>query len=118
RRAIASNRKSKETKKEREMTSQYSTHDGAARSSSRVPGARLHATERTVLSRSMKTGALCALVALASPVLVVATGASAAPAGIGPFAPGSIVVSQGGTIAGTGKSGKGTTVEDNGEVNV
>jgi len=66
----------------------------------------------------MKTGALCALVGLASPVLVAPTGASAAPAGIGPFAPGSVVVSQGGTIAASGKSGKGTTVEANGEVNV
>jgi hypothetical protein len=107
-----------ETKKEREMTSQYSTHDGVARSSSRAPGVRLYATGRTVLSGSMKTGALCALLALASSVLVAPTGASAAPAGIGPFAPGSIVVSQGGTIAGTGKSGKGTTVEANEEVNV
>jgi streptogramin lyase len=66
----------------------------------------------------MKTGALCALVGLASPVLVAPTVASAAPAHIGPFAPGSVVVSQGGTIAASGKSGKGTTVEANGEVNV
>ena len=51
-------------------------------------------------------------------MLVAPTVASAAPAGIGPFAPGSVVVSQGGTIAGTGKSGKGTTVEANGEVTV
>jgi hypothetical protein len=66
----------------------------------------------------MKTGSLCALVGLASAVLVAPSGASAAPSGAGPFAPGSVVVSQGGTIAGTGKSGKGTTVEANGEVNV
>jgi len=100
------------------MTHQYATQDRAARSSRRAPGARLHATERTGLSRSMKTGALCALVGLASPVLVAPIGASAAPAGIGPFAPGSVVVSQGGTIAGKGGSGKGTTVEANGGVNV
>jgi streptogramin lyase len=71
-----------------------------------------------VLNKSTGTVALCALFGLASPVLVAPSGASAAPVGIGPFAPGSIVVSQGGTIAGWGKSGKGTTVEANGEVNV
>ena len=113
-----SNLKNRETNKELKMTHQYATQDGAIRSSSRTPGARLHPTERTVLRRSVKTGALCALLGLASPVLVAPTGASAAPSGAGPFAPGSIVVSQGGTIAGTGKTGKGTTVEANGEVNV
>ncbi len=100
------------------MTHQYAIQDGAVRRSGTAPGVRLHRTGRTVLSRIMKAGALCALVGLASPVLVAPTGASAAPAGIGPFAPGSVVVSEGGTIAGTGKSGKGTTVEANGEVNV
>ena len=100
------------------MTHRYATQDGAARSTRRAPGTRLHTTGRTGLSRSMKTGALYALVGLASPVLVSPTGASAAPAGIGPFAPGSVVVSQGGTIAGKGGSGKGTTVEANGEVNI
>jgi sugar lactone lactonase YvrE len=35
-----------------------------------------------------------------------------------PFAPGSVVVSQGGTIFGTGGSGVGTTVAANGEVDV
>src|SRR5277367_6844678 len=100
------------------MTHQYSVHGGAARSPTEAPGARLHATGRTVLRRSMKAGSLCALVGLASPVLVAPTAASAAPAGMGPFAPGSVVVSQGGTIAAKGGSGKGTTVEANGELNV
>jgi hypothetical protein len=62
----------------------------------------------------MRTGAVCALVALASSMLVAPTEASAGP--FGPFAPGSVVVAQGGTIAGTG--GSGTGVEANGEVNV
>ncbi len=66
----------------------------------------------------MKAGALCALVGLAVPVVVAPSGASAAAPGVGPFAPGSVVVSEGGTIAAAGKTGKGTTVEENGEVNV
>ena len=48
----------------------------------------------------MRAGALCALVGLASSMLVAPTEASAAPFGVGPFAPGSVVVSQGGTIFG------------------
>jgi hypothetical protein len=98
------------------MTPRYSIHDSAPRISSRTPRARVHATKRPLLGRSLRTGALCALVALASSVLVATTGASAAPFRGYPFAPGSVVVSQGGTIAGTGVSGTG--VKANGDVNV
>jgi hypothetical protein len=64
----------------------------------------------------MRAGALCAFFGLASPMLVTPTGASAAPFGGVPFVPGSVVVAQGGTIAG---NGTGTTgAEANGGVNV
>ena len=81
---------------------------------SRVPSARLHATKRPALGRSMRAGALCALVCLANSVLVAQTEASAT--GVGPFAPGSVVVSQGGTIF--GGTNTGTGVELNGDVDV
>ena len=100
------------------MAHQYASHGGATPSSSRAPGARLYEAERPARRTRPRTRALCALVGLASPVLVAPTVASAAPAGIGPFAAGSVVVSQGGTIAASGKSGKGTTLEANGEVNI
>jgi hypothetical protein len=64
----------------------------------------------------MRIGALCALLGLASSVLVASSGASAAPLGIRPFAPGSLVVSQGGTIFGGTNAGSG--VELNGDVDV
>ena len=64
----------------------------------------------------MRTGALCALVGLASSMLVAPTEASATPFGLGPFAPGSVVVSQGGTIF--GGTNAGTGVELNGDVDV
>jgi hypothetical protein len=51
-------------------------------------------------------------------MLVAPSEASAAPFGVGPFAPGSVVVAQGGTIAGTGGGGIGTSVEENGGVDV
>jgi sugar lactone lactonase YvrE len=57
-------------------------------------------------------------VGLASSMLVAPTDTAAAPVGVRPFAPGSVVVSQGGTIAGTGGSGIGTTAKANGEVDV
>jgi streptogramin lyase len=63
-----------------------------------------------------RIGALCALVGLASSMLVASTGASAAPSGIRPFAPGSVVVSQGGTIFGGTNAGSG--VKLNGDVDV
>ena len=64
---------------------------------------------------------VCALFGLASSVLVPMTEASAAPMGTNLFAPGTVVIAQGGTIAGgvqyTGPaSGKGANVERNGEV--
>jgi hypothetical protein len=99
------------------MSPEYSIHGGAARGSSRAPGARLHATRRPVLRASMRVAALCALVALASSMLVASTGAGAAPLGAVPFARGSVVVSQGGTIAATGVA-SGSSVEANGAVDV
>jgi hypothetical protein len=65
-------------------------------------------------SGSIRAGALCALVCLASSVPVAQTEASAA--GVGPFAPGSVVVSQAGTIFGGGGGGNG--VKANGDVDV
>jgi sugar lactone lactonase YvrE len=94
------------------MTPQYSIHDSAPRSSSRAAGGRLHAAKR--LRRRMRTGALCALLASASAVLVAPTAASAAHSGARPFAPGSVVVTQGGTIFGGTNAGRG--VELNGDV--
>jgi hypothetical protein len=59
---------------------------------------------------------LCALFGLANSVLVAPSEVSAAPFGFDPFPPGSVVVAQGGTIAG---NGTGTTgVEADGAVNV
>ncbi len=81
---------------------------------SRVPSARLHATKPPALGRSMRAGALCAFVCLANSVLLAQTEASAT--GVGRFAPGSVVVSQGGTIF--GGTNTGTGVELNGDVDV
>jgi sugar lactone lactonase YvrE len=96
------------------MTPQYPTHDRATLRTSRAPNARLHATKRPVLKKSMRTGALCVLVGLAGSLLLPQTEASAT--GLGPFAPGSVVVSQGGTIF--GGTNTGTGVELNGNVDV
>ncbi len=96
------------------MTSPNPTHDRAPWSSSRTQSPRLHPTKRPSLGRSVRTGTLCALFGLASSVLVAPTEASAT--GVGPFAPGSVVVSQGGTIF--GGTNAGTGVELNGEVDV
>jgi hypothetical protein len=57
-------------------------------------------------------------VGLAGSMLGAPTETSAAPFDVHPFAPGRVVVSQGGTIFGTGGSGIGTTVEANGDVDV
>ena len=98
------------------MTPQYSIDENAARSRSRAVSARNHRTKRPALRRSMTTAALCALFGLANWVLVAPTEVSAAPFGFDPFPPGSVVVAQGGTIAG---NGSGTTgVEADGAVNV
>ena len=88
------------------MTPQCSTHNRD----------RLHAARPRVLKTSMKTVALGTLVGLAGPMLVAPTGASAAPSGQGPFAPGRVVVAQGGAIF--GGSGGGNGVEANGEVDI
>jgi hypothetical protein len=79
------------------MTPRYPIPDSGARSSSRAPGIHFHEVKRPARGQSARTGALCALLALASSVLVAPTGASAAPPNVGPFAPGSVVVSQGGS---------------------
>jgi streptogramin lyase len=55
---------------------------------------------------------------MANSMLVSSGEVSAAPFAAGHFAAGSVVVSQGGTIFGTGGSGTGTTVEANGAVDV
>lgn len=76
------------------MTPQYSVPDSPSRSSSRAPRARLHAVKRPELGRSSRAGALCAVVGLASSMLVAPTEASATPFGAGPFAHGTVVLSQ------------------------
>ena len=98
------------------MTVQNSSYDSAARNQSTAPSARLVTTKRPALGRTMRTGALCALLGLANWMLVAPTEASASPFGPAPLVPGSVVVSQGGTIFG-GVSG-GTGVEANGDVDV
>ncbi len=98
------------------MSPQYLSHDGAAPSPTRAPSARLRAAKWPVLGRRTRTGAACALVGLASSMMVAPTQASVVPSGMGPFAPGSVVVSQGGTIF--GGVGSGNSVEANGEVDV
>jgi hypothetical protein len=64
----------------------------------------------------MRTGTLCAIFALASFVLVAPTGASAASHHLRPITPGSILVSQGGTIFGEGVGVSGSGVEADGDV--
>src|SRR5580658_8810898 len=95
------------------MTPEYSMHDSAARSPSRASSARLCGTKQPVVRRRMRTGALCTLVCLAISLVVAPTAASAAHFR-GPFAPGSVIVSQGGTIFGGTNTGSG--VELNGDV--
>ena len=67
-----------------------------------APSARLHTTKRSSVGRVMRTGVVCGLFGLASSALVAPTEASATGFGPSPFAPGSVVVAQGGTIAGEG----------------
>ena len=87
-----------------------------APSANSAPSARLHTTKRSAVGRVMRTGALCGLFGLASSALVAPTEASATGFGPSPFAPGSVVVAQGGTIAGEGVSGTGA--EAYGSLNV
>jgi hypothetical protein len=98
------------------MTPPYPTHDRATPSPSRAPSYGFHATSRPVLRRSTRVGALCALAALAGSMLVAPAEASATSFGASSFAPGSIVVSQGGTIF--GGTNTGTGFELNGDVDV
>ncbi len=98
------------------MTQCLIDHSAAPRPS-RAPKARIDADKWPALWRGTRTGALCALVGLASSALLAPTEASATP-GVHPLAPGSVVVSQGGTIFGTAGSGVGTTVAENGEVDI
>ncbi len=97
------------------MNPQYSTHDSTSRSPSPAHCARFHGTKRPAL-RSIGAGALCAIAGLASSLLAAPSEASAATFGLAPFMPGSVVVSQGGTIF--GGTNAGTGVELNGEVDV
>jgi hypothetical protein len=98
------------------MKRPHSSIGSAARNAGRGPITRLYKATRPQLKRGSRFGALCALVGLASSVLVAPTEASAARFGVDPFAPGSVVVAQGGTIAG---NGTGTTgIAANGNVDV
>ena len=100
------------------MAPHHSTRDPFARGPGRALSAPLHATKMRVLGRSMKAGALCTFLGLASSMMVAPTQASAAPFGGVPFAPGSVIVAQGGTIAGNNNTGTPGTVEADGSVNV
>jgi hypothetical protein len=97
------------------VTLHHSTHTRTALSPGKMPATGRHATNRPPRPRNMTTGAVCALLAIASSVVIAPTEASAAPFGFGPFAPGSVVVSQGGAIFG-GAISSGTGVAANGEV--
>ena len=97
------------------MTPKHSTHTSSARTSSGASSARLRAMNRRAFKRSMRAGALCALVGLAG-FMLVAPSEAASATGVGRFAPGSVVVSQGGTIAGNGTGTTGS--EANGELDV
>jgi hypothetical protein len=99
------------------MAAQYSTRDRSARSPSRTPGTYPCAVRRHVPRATMRSAALFAMFALVSPLVVPPPGASAAPFGLGPFAPGSVVVAQGGTISGN-DTGVAGTVQADGYVNV
>ena len=94
------------------MTGHYSTYSGAAQG--KAPSPHLHAAKQTALGRSVTAAALCALIGLASAVSVAPTEASAI--GMGPFAPGSVLVTQGGTIF--GGTNTGTGIRLNGDVDV
>ena len=98
------------------MTPHHPAHDGVTLSPSRAQAARLHTTSRPVLLRSARIGMLCALVGLAGTMLITSAEASAASVGTGLFAPGSVIVSQGGTIF--GGTNTGTGVELNGDLDV
>jgi hypothetical protein len=98
------------------MTPQYSTHYGSNGGPGIPPGARFRTINRLALGKRTRTGVLCTLVGLASSVVVAPTLASATAFGPRSFAPGSVVVAQGGTIAGDGTSGTG--VEAYGALNV
>ncbi len=90
------------------------TPDSAARAPRKILSPGFCSAKRAPLA-NVRRAALCALFVLASP-MVAPTGASATPFGRHFFPPGSVVVSQGGTLAG---DGTGTTgVEALGEVNV
>jgi streptogramin lyase len=94
----------------------------AARHEAQIASARFSATLTRLKNGRVGRVALGAVVlvcvGLASSLLGAPIDTSAATSGVGPLAPGSVVVSQGGTIFGTGGSGIGTTVAANGEVNV
>ena len=98
------------------MSQGYSARDIAPRNPSPAPSTGLPATKRHGYARSMRAGALCAIVALASSMLLAPTEASANPFGVSPLAPGSVVVSQGGTIFGGTNTGTGAQL--NGDVDV
>jgi sugar lactone lactonase YvrE len=98
------------------MTAQSSIRDRAARSTGRKPRTRHRAAKRPLLGTAWTTGALCALLGWSTSMLAAPAGASPAPLHVDPTAPGSVVVSQGGTIF--GGTNLGTGVELNGDVDV
>jgi len=96
------------------MTHSRRTDDSAAPSLGRPLSARLQGAKPPALRRVMTAGALWALVGLAGSTLVAPAEASAT--GTSPIAPGSVIVSEGGTIF--GGTNAGTGVELNGDVNL
>ncbi len=96
------------------MTPRSQKRDGSAQSPMYAPNARLHVTKPPMVHKAKRARALCAVVGLAGSSLLPQSAASAS--GLGLFAPGSVVVSQGGTIFGGTNTGAG--VELNGDVDV
>lgn len=95
------------------MTAHCPIHDRATQRASKPPSACRPVRRWPKLMRHMGTGTLCALFGLAGPVLAAPAQASASP-----FGPGSVVVAQGGTVAGDGTGVTGSGVEADGGVNV
>jgi sugar lactone lactonase YvrE len=93
------------------MSRHYSAYKGADPSG--APNTPLHAAKRPAFRTHTRTGALCALVFVTGFMLLPQAEASAT--GMDPLAPGSVVVSQGGTMWATSA---GTGVELYGEVDV
>jgi hypothetical protein len=89
-----------------------------ARQASARVSTGLSRLKKGLVGRLVLGAAVLVSVDLAGTLLVAPTTTSAAPSGAPPTAAGTVVVSQGGTIFGSGGSGVGTGVEENGDVDL